>query len=146
MAESSPQKEELAVEEACTSLASLMPYGEEAGITHNCGVFGCIAAGEWPTHIDVAQIICLGLVALQHRLVGPLWNYEIYLLVFYWPAHCGGGPPTPEASPSCNTQFIVKRSESQIKRKSPNSPYHPCFLYLNVSLFLDTEVKRVLVS
>ncbi|CAG7825531.1 unnamed protein product [Allacma fusca] len=40
---------------------------EEAGITHNCGVFGCISSGEWPTHIDVAQIICLGLVALQHR-------------------------------------------------------------------------------
>ncbi|CAH0384055.1 unnamed protein product [Bemisia tabaci] len=37
------------------------------GMTHECGVFGCIAAGDWPTHIDVAQVICLGLVALQHR-------------------------------------------------------------------------------
>ena len=44
-----------------------VPDNEEAGITHNCGVFGCISAGEWPTQIDVAQIICLGLVALQHR-------------------------------------------------------------------------------
>jgi len=37
------------------------------GLTHECGVFGCIATGEWPTQIDVAQVICLGLVALQHR-------------------------------------------------------------------------------
>jgi hypothetical protein len=40
---------------------------EETGLTHECGVFGCIATGEWPTQIDVAQVICLGLVALQHR-------------------------------------------------------------------------------
>lgn len=40
---------------------------EEQGLRHNCGVFGCVAAGEWPTQIDVAQLICLGLVALQHR-------------------------------------------------------------------------------
>lgn len=37
-----------------------------------CGVFGCIAAGEWPpppksTNLDVPHIICLGLVGLQHR-------------------------------------------------------------------------------
>lgn len=37
------------------------------GLTHECGVFGCISTGEWPTTIDVPQIICLGLVALQHR-------------------------------------------------------------------------------
>ncbi|XP_068968524.1 amidophosphoribosyltransferase-like isoform X1 [Bombus flavifrons] len=37
------------------------------GLTHECGVFGCIAAGDWPSQIDVAQVICLGLVALQHR-------------------------------------------------------------------------------
>jgi hypothetical protein len=40
---------------------------EDTGLTHECGVFGCIATGEWPTQIDVAQVICLGLVALQHR-------------------------------------------------------------------------------
>lgn len=40
---------------------------EETGLTHECGVFGCVATGEWPTQIDVAQVICLGLVALQHR-------------------------------------------------------------------------------
>ncbi|XP_046402672.1 amidophosphoribosyltransferase-like [Ischnura elegans] len=37
------------------------------GLTHECGVFGCVSAGDWPTQIDVPQIICLGLVALQHR-------------------------------------------------------------------------------
>lgn len=30
------------------------------GLTHECGVFGCIAAGDWPSQVDVAQIICLG--------------------------------------------------------------------------------------
>ncbi|XP_066998656.1 amidophosphoribosyltransferase isoform X2 [Anabrus simplex] len=42
-------------------------FKEETGLTHECGVFGCIATGDWPTQIDVAQVICLGLVALQHR-------------------------------------------------------------------------------
>ncbi|XP_039288395.1 amidophosphoribosyltransferase [Nilaparvata lugens] len=37
------------------------------GMRHECGVFGCVAASPWPTQIDVAQVICLGLVALQHR-------------------------------------------------------------------------------
>ncbi|XP_053962059.1 amidophosphoribosyltransferase [Anastrepha ludens] len=37
------------------------------GLTHECGVFGAIACGDWPTQIDVAHVICLGLVALQHR-------------------------------------------------------------------------------
>ncbi|XP_046967800.1 amidophosphoribosyltransferase-like isoform X2 [Vanessa cardui] len=39
----------------------------ESGLTHECGVFGAIGTGEWPTQVDVAQVICLGLVALQHR-------------------------------------------------------------------------------
>ncbi|XP_047361475.1 amidophosphoribosyltransferase-like isoform X2 [Vespa velutina] len=38
-----------------------------SGLTHECGVFGCIAAGDWPSQIDVSQVICLGLIALQHR-------------------------------------------------------------------------------
>lgn len=37
------------------------------GLTHECGVFGAIGGGEWPTQVDIAQIVCLGLVALQHR-------------------------------------------------------------------------------
>uniref|UniRef100_A0A1B6E634 Amidophosphoribosyltransferase n=1 Tax=Clastoptera arizonana TaxID=38151 RepID=A0A1B6E634_9HEMI len=40
---------------------------ELTGMKHECGVFGCIATDPWPTQIDVAQVICLGLVALQHR-------------------------------------------------------------------------------
>lgn len=40
---------------------------ELTGLKHECGVFGCIATTPWPTQIDVAQVVCLGLVALQHR-------------------------------------------------------------------------------
>ncbi|CAG2207910.1 PPAT [Mytilus edulis] len=32
-----------------------------------CGVFGCVATGAWPTQLDVAHTIYLGLVGLQHR-------------------------------------------------------------------------------
>ncbi|XP_036344737.1 amidophosphoribosyltransferase-like, partial [Rhagoletis pomonella] len=46
----------------------VQPTGKEvSGLTHECGVFGAIACGEWPTQIDIAQVVCLGLVALQHR-------------------------------------------------------------------------------
>ncbi|KAG7263219.1 hypothetical protein CRUP_036225 [Coryphaenoides rupestris] len=40
---------------------------EECGIGEECGVFGCVAAREWPTQLEVAQVLTLGLVALQHR-------------------------------------------------------------------------------
>ncbi|NWU99284.1 PUR1 Amidophosphoribosyltransferase, partial [Upupa epops] len=40
---------------------------EELGIREECGVFGCIAAGAWPTELDVPHVITLGLVGLQHR-------------------------------------------------------------------------------
>uniref|UniRef100_A0A8C6S6B5 Amidophosphoribosyltransferase n=1 Tax=Neogobius melanostomus TaxID=47308 RepID=A0A8C6S6B5_9GOBI len=40
---------------------------EASGIGEECGVFGCVAAGEWPTQLEVAQVLSLGLVALQHR-------------------------------------------------------------------------------
>ncbi|OCT96866.1 amidophosphoribosyltransferase isoform X1 [Xenopus laevis] len=40
---------------------------EELGIREECGVFGCIAAGNWPTQLDVPHVITLGLVGLQHR-------------------------------------------------------------------------------
>ncbi|GAB0090546.1 Amidophosphoribosyltransferase [Sergentomyia squamirostris] len=40
---------------------------EMTGMRHECGVFGAIACGNWPTSLDVGQIVCLGLVALQHR-------------------------------------------------------------------------------
>jgi len=51
---------------------SAAPDKETTGLTHECGVFGCVATGEWPSQIDVAQVVCLGLVALQHRLLKPL--------------------------------------------------------------------------
>lgn len=40
---------------------------EKTGLTHECGIFGCIGSGTWPTKVDIAQTICLGLIALQHR-------------------------------------------------------------------------------
>lgn len=40
---------------------------EELGIREECGVFGCIASGVWPTELDVPHVITLGLVGLQHR-------------------------------------------------------------------------------
>uniref|UniRef100_A0A8D0CYD4 Amidophosphoribosyltransferase n=1 Tax=Sander lucioperca TaxID=283035 RepID=A0A8D0CYD4_SANLU len=40
---------------------------EASGIGEECGVFGCVAAGEWPTQLEVAQVLTLGLTALQHR-------------------------------------------------------------------------------
>lgn len=39
----------------------------DSGLTHECGVFGAIGTGEWPTNLEISQIICWGLVALQHR-------------------------------------------------------------------------------
>ncbi|ALC47863.1 Prat [Drosophila busckii] len=46
---------------------SISESKELTGLTHECGVFGAIACGDWPTQIDIAHVICLGLVALQHR-------------------------------------------------------------------------------
>ncbi|MEE6461939.1 hypothetical protein FKM82_001452 [Ascaphus truei] len=40
---------------------------EESGIREECGVFGCVAAGDWPTQLDVPHVLALGLVGLQHR-------------------------------------------------------------------------------
>ncbi|RZC40334.1 GATase 2 and/or Pribosyltran domain containing protein [Asbolus verrucosus] len=38
------------------------------GLTHECGVFGAIGSTEWPNNnSEIAQIICIGLEALQHR-------------------------------------------------------------------------------
>lgn len=60
----------------CRGLETLRPSAspseremefEESGIGEECGIFGCVAAGEWPTQLEVAQILTLGLVALQHR-------------------------------------------------------------------------------
>lgn len=39
----------------------------DRALEEKCGVFGVISNGDWPTSLDVAHIICLGLVGLQHR-------------------------------------------------------------------------------
>ncbi|XP_017140762.1 amidophosphoribosyltransferase [Drosophila miranda] len=57
---------------ALTATATVLPTSigeskELTGLTHECGVFGAIACGDWPTQMDIAHVICLGLVALQHR-------------------------------------------------------------------------------
>ena len=36
-------------------------------LIEKCGVFGCIANGDWPTNLGVSNIVGLGLVGLQHR-------------------------------------------------------------------------------
>ncbi|GAB1609570.1 amidophosphoribosyltransferase-like [Argonauta hians] len=57
----------------CTNEGILVTtMGDESGLEEACGVFGCVASGEWPrppktTDLDVPHIICLGLVGLQHR-------------------------------------------------------------------------------
>ncbi|XP_030374454.1 amidophosphoribosyltransferase [Scaptodrosophila lebanonensis] len=50
-----------------TPPTSIAECKELTGLTHECGVFGAIACGDWPTQIDIAHVVCLGLVALQHR-------------------------------------------------------------------------------
>ncbi|PVD34500.1 hypothetical protein C0Q70_05775 [Pomacea canaliculata] len=39
----------------------------EYGLREACGVFGCVATDSWPTDLDVAHIVHLGLIGLQHR-------------------------------------------------------------------------------
>ena len=40
---------------------------DDTGLREACGIFGCVATGNWPTEVDVAHVICLGLTGLQHR-------------------------------------------------------------------------------
>lgn len=37
------------------------------GLTHECGVFGAIGNENWPNNSEIAQVIGIGLEALQHR-------------------------------------------------------------------------------
>ena len=54
---------------ATVSSSSEMPLTDlDEGLHEACGVFGCVAK-TWPTELDVAHVICLGMVGLQHRLV-----------------------------------------------------------------------------
>ena len=36
-------------------------------LQEKCGIFACLANGDYPTSLDVAHIVCLGLIGLQHR-------------------------------------------------------------------------------
>ncbi|XP_050293895.1 amidophosphoribosyltransferase-like [Anthonomus grandis grandis] len=56
------------VQEGTVGLTKRKNRGDTlSGLTHECGVFGAIGTGDWPTHLEIAQIITWGLVALQHR-------------------------------------------------------------------------------
>ena len=48
-------------------------------IRHACGVFGCVASGVWPTQLDVANVLCLGLIGIQHRFDFPLLTLFIQI-------------------------------------------------------------------
>lgn len=69
----------------CSRKAREILDTDEDGLEYlqdKCGIFGCIANGEWPTNLDVAHIICLGLVGLQHRgqesagIITCKWTHE----------------------------------------------------------------------
>lgn len=38
-----------------------------SGLSHECGVFAAIGNENWPNSSEIAQIIGIGLEALQHR-------------------------------------------------------------------------------
>lgn len=42
-------------------------FNSLTGLTHECGVFGAIGNETWPNNSEIAQIIGVGLEALQHR-------------------------------------------------------------------------------
>ncbi|KAM7362538.1 phosphoribosylamidotransferase [Cochliomyia hominivorax] len=71
VADNNNESNMLSTEAADTTEKELQKPGgcgkEITGLTHECGVFGAIACGDWPTQIEIAHVICLGLVALQHR-------------------------------------------------------------------------------
>ncbi|XP_050299681.1 amidophosphoribosyltransferase-like isoform X2 [Anthonomus grandis grandis] len=39
----------------------------DSGLTHECGVFGAIGNESWESNTEIAQIVMIGLQALQHR-------------------------------------------------------------------------------
>uniref|UniRef100_A0A8C9G9B6 Amidophosphoribosyltransferase n=1 Tax=Pavo cristatus TaxID=9049 RepID=A0A8C9G9B6_PAVCR len=50
---------------------------EELGIREECGVFGCIASGVWPTELDVPHVITLGLGGkLGMGLINHVFNAD----------------------------------------------------------------------
>ncbi|KAK7831814.1 hypothetical protein U0070_016444 [Myodes glareolus] len=65
---------------------------EESGMREECGVFGCIASGEWPTQLDVPHVITAGLGGLQHRPItkGPKEAAKLIKLVTLLQPRCSG--------------------------------------------------------
>lgn len=39
----------------------------DSGLTHECGVFGAVGNETWQNSTEIAQIVMIGLQALQHR-------------------------------------------------------------------------------
>lgn len=39
----------------------------DSGLTHECGVFAAIGNESWEAGTEIAQIVLIGLQALQHR-------------------------------------------------------------------------------
>ncbi|KAM9383655.1 LOW QUALITY PROTEIN: amidophosphoribosyltransferase-like [Pholidichthys leucotaenia] len=83
---------------------------EESCIGEECGIFGCVAAGEWPTKIEVEQILTLGLVALQHR------GQECAGMVI----SNGGSPPTYLAHKGMGLVNNAFPPEALLKLRSGN--------------------------
>lgn len=49
------------------SISKHNKFNVVSGLTHECGVFGAIGNENWPVNSEIAQIIGVGLEALQHR-------------------------------------------------------------------------------
>lgn len=58
---------EMLTSEISKSSVRKIKYDDQMGLTHECGVFGCISSSPWPSQLDVANVISLALVGLQHR-------------------------------------------------------------------------------
>lgn len=48
---------------------TMKSINSESGMREECGVFGIVSTGKWPTDIGISHLIHLGLVGLQHRYV-----------------------------------------------------------------------------
>lgn len=51
----------------CPDVETVQRGAVDTGLTHECGVFGAIAAGPWPAKFSIEGKIHLGILALQHR-------------------------------------------------------------------------------
>lgn len=90
------------------------------GLTHECGVFGCIAAGDWPSQIDVAQVICLGkfmntffvIYLLPRSLFNFFLNISVGLVALQHRGQESAGIVTSEGV--CSKSFHVHKGMGMI--------------------------------